>query len=81
MTRDELIAALATRGIESRTFFCPMNKQPFLQRMKGFRHVDCPVAERIWETGLYLPSGIQLTETDIMGIVDEIRSAATTAAV
>jgi perosamine synthetase len=76
LSRDELSAALADQGIESRTFFCPMNLQPFLQQQKGYRHVDCPVAERLWETGLYLPSGIQLSEQAIAGIVDNIRSAA-----
>jgi perosamine synthetase len=76
LSRDELMAALAERGIESRTFFCPMNLQPFLQRQDGFRAFPCPVAERLWQTGVYLPSGIDLTEEAIAGIVDEIRSAA-----
>jgi len=80
LSRDELMAALAERGIESRTFFCPMNMQPFLQQQKGYRQLDCPVAERLWETGFYLPSGIQLSEEAIVRIVDEIRSAAAAAA-
>ena len=54
--RDELMGSLREAGIESRTFFCPMNLQPFLREQPGFRDVPCPVAERLWETGLYLPS-------------------------
>ena len=76
LTRDELMAALAEREIGSRTFFCPMNLQPFLQRQEGFRAVPCPVAERAWHTGLYLPSSTSLTESDIAQVVHEIRSAA-----
>ena len=34
LTRDELMAYLAEQEIESRTFFCPMNMQPFLRRQR-----------------------------------------------
>jgi len=37
--RDELMAKLQERGIETRTFFCPLNMQPCLQRQWGFRQV------------------------------------------
>ena len=56
MTRDELAAWLRADGIDSRTFFCPMNQQPCLTARPGARLVPCPVADRLWETGLYLPS-------------------------
>jgi perosamine synthetase len=79
LSRDELMTALAEREIESRTFFCPMNMQPFLQRQEGFRAIPCPVGEQLWETGLYLPSGIDLTDDQIAGIVGEIRSLAAAA--
>ena len=55
-TRDEVAARLRERGVDTRTFFCPMNLQPALRSTAGFREVDCPVAERLWERGLYLPS-------------------------
>ena len=61
LTRDELAAALADGGIETRTFFCPMNLQPFLRSQPGFRDVPCPVAEDLWQRGLYLPSSPSLT--------------------
>lgn len=74
LTRDELSASLAESGIESRTFFCPMSMQPFLQRQPGFRPVPCPVAERLWETGLYLPSAITLSDEEILTVVERIRA-------
>ena len=74
LTRDELSASLGEAGIESRTFFCPLSMQPFLERQPGFRSVPCPVAERLWETGLYLPSSITLTEEEITRVVDRIRA-------
>jgi perosamine synthetase len=65
LRRDELIAALEHEGIDSRTFFCPMNQQPFLRDQPNFRDVRCPVADRLWETGLYLPSAPSLTNAQI----------------
>jgi perosamine synthetase len=76
LSRDELAAELAESGVESRTFFCPVNMQPFLESQPGFRHVDCPVAERLWVTGLYLPSAIALSEEEIETVVAPIRASA-----
>jgi perosamine synthetase len=76
LSRDELMAHLAEREIESRTFFCPMNTQPFLRRQPGFREVRCPVAQRLWERGMYIPCGIDLPDETLAEIVDVIRAAA-----
>jgi perosamine synthetase len=73
--RDELMAQLHERGIETRTFFCPLNMQPCLQRQRGFREVPSPVAEELWRTGLYLPSSISLSDETIAAIVEEIDAA------
>jgi len=75
ISRDELMAALDRDGIESRTFFCPMNLQPFLAARDDGRRVPCPVAERLWERGLYLPCAVTLSEQTIEHVVDRIRAA------
>ncbi len=75
ISRDFLAGFLLENGIETRTFFCPMDQQPFLQCAEGYREIPCPVADRIWETGLYLPSSGTLTEGTIKGITDRIRQA------
>lgn len=75
ITRDELQRKLReSAGIDTRTFFCPMSQQPFLQRQKGARSAPTPVADRIWKTGLYLPSSCQLDDEQIQYIADQIRS-------
>ena len=74
MSRDQLAAKLREHGIDSRTFFCPMNQQPCLQSLPGFRADPCPVADRIWESGLYLPSTYSLSEADIRTVADTIRT-------
>ena len=73
LSRDELMGALRDADIESRTFFCPMNMQPFLREQEGFRDIACPVAERLWETGLYLPCAITLSDAEIAHVVEQIR--------
>jgi perosamine synthetase len=75
LSRDELAEKLLKEGIDTRTFFCPMNQQPVLEALPGFRDVPCPVADRLWETGLYLPSSWNLNEEMIEKIAMSIRKA------
>jgi perosamine synthetase len=75
MTRDALAEKLQAAGIETRTFFCPMNQQPCLQELPGFRADPCPVADQIWQDGLYLPSGTTLTEDQISTVCHAIEHA------
>jgi len=75
VSRDAVMAALRNDGIESRTFFCPMNQQPCLQALPGFRAAPCPVADRLWEAGLYLPSSPLLDEATIDRVADSVRRA------
>jgi perosamine synthetase len=76
MTRDELADYLRANGVDTRTFFCPMSMQPFLRKQRGWRDVPTPVAERLWRTGLYLPSACSLGEDAIASICGRIRQAA-----
>jgi perosamine synthetase len=76
LRRDDLAARLAEQDIDTRTFFCPMNIQPCFQHIEACRTRVCPVAENLWQTGLYLPSSTRLTKADVAHIADEIRRAA-----
>ncbi len=73
MSRDQLMACLKLRGVDTRTFFCPMNQQPCLQVLPGFKGDPCPVADRIWERGLYLPSTYTLTDTQLRQVANVLR--------
>lgn len=74
LTRDQLARGLAEAGIETRTFFCPMNQQPCLLERADFRPTPCPVADDLWKTGMYLPSTHTLSEGKIQQIADVIRA-------
>jgi perosamine synthetase len=70
--RDALMRHLEEQGIETRTFFCPMDQQPCLREVPGFPATPCPVAGRLWETGLYLPSSPTLRDEQIARIAEAI---------
>lgn len=74
ISRDQLVDWLRNDGIDTRTFFCPMNQQPCLQSQTGFREIPCSVADRLWERGIYLPSTPTLSEETSRLIADSIKS-------
>ncbi len=74
LSRDSLAARLRDQGVDTRTFFCPMNQQPCLQKV-GRRMPPCPVADRLWERGLYLPSSTSLGDETIASIAGKIKAA------
>jgi perosamine synthetase len=75
LSRDQLAERLAKAGVETRTFFCPMNQQPCLQAIPGFCADPLPVADSLWTSGLYLPSAHTLTEKTISYIADAIHGS------
>jgi perosamine synthetase len=60
----EAMARLKSRGVDSRHFFWPIHQQPVFRNRGWFRNECCPNAERIARRGLYLPSGVGLTEEE-----------------
>ena len=58
-TREDVRMALEAENIEARPVWKPMHLQPVFA---GYRSVGGPVSERIFETGLCLPSGSNLDE-------------------
>jgi perosamine synthetase len=72
ISRDTLALRLQERGIETRTFFCPMNAQPCFLSMPEFRNIPTPVADMLWERGFYLPSSHTLSPEQIDFIGDSI---------
>jgi perosamine synthetase len=64
---------LAEMGIGTRPFFWPMHEQPAFRKMGLFAGESYPNAERIARRGFYLPSGLALTETQMVRVVDSVR--------
>lgn len=65
MDAFELASRLSERGVQTRPFFRPMHEQPIFQKMGLFNEEHYPVSEQLARRGLYLPSGMALTEEQI----------------
>ena len=62
---EEAMKILEAKGIGCRPFFCPMNQQPVLRKMRFFLNESYPVADRLYKKGFYIPSGLALTSEQI----------------
>jgi perosamine synthetase len=62
---------LAKAGIESRPFFVPLNRLPMYEEL-GY---ECPVAERMYPTGINLPTHSGMTEADVDYVVGQLKEA------
>jgi len=51
--------------VETRPFFLGMHEQPVFHDMGLFRGEKYPVAEHLARQGLYLPSGLTLTDVQL----------------
>jgi perosamine synthetase len=74
-SKQEVRSQLACVGVETRSFFIPMNQQPVYQG-RNSRWPDLrgsfPVSERLGEGGFYLPSGGNLSRADQEYVVERL---------
>lgn len=70
----EVIEQLAKEGIGCRPFFYPMNLQPALKKLGLFEGESYPVAEWLYEKGFYVPSGLSLTEEQMLYIGEKVNA-------
>ena len=73
--RDGVMSAMKEKGVETRAFFCPMHRQPVFQGSDPrFPDVsgEYPVSDDLWKRGLYLPSGLGLTLSQVEEVVEKL---------
>ena len=71
MSRDELMAGLRERGIDTRPFFWAIHTTG-----SHLQDISLPVAESLANRGVNLPSSVKLTEEQIDTVCREIRDLA-----
>lgn len=71
----EFAKRLKNLGVETRPFFLGLHEQPVFQARGWFQGERYPVAERLARQGLYLPSGLTLTEEQINYVCQAVREA------
>lgn len=67
---NELMDTLAKENIESRPIWKPMHLQPYFEK---YDYVGTDVSEKLFETGVCLPSDTKMTEADLERVVSLIR--------
>jgi pyridoxal phosphate-dependent aminotransferase EpsN len=70
-TPEDVRLALEEHDIEARPVWKPLHLQPLFF---GCRTAGGAVAERLFRTGLCLPSGSQMTEGDVARVTDVVRA-------
>jgi perosamine synthetase len=69
----EFARRLRTEGVETRPFFLGMHEQPVFHDRGLFLGEHFPISERIARQGLYLPSGLTLTESQLNQVCAAVR--------
>ena len=72
MDAAQCAARLKDQGVETRPFFLGMHEQPVFQDRRLFANEQHPVAERLSRQGLYLPSGLALTEEQLSAVCEAV---------
>lgn len=71
----EIMNRLSELGVGTRPFFYPMHQQPVLKRMGLFSGESYEHAESLYQRGFYIPSGMALTETQIINVSKKLKIA------
>ena len=69
----QFAARLREHGVETRPFFLGMHEQPVFHRRGLFLNERYPTAEKIARQGLYLPSGLALTEEQLTRVCEAVK--------
>lgn len=65
--RDELMKMLKEKNIDARPYFYPLSDMPM------FEKADTPIAHKVYQRGLNLPSYFDITREDVQYICEVIR--------
>jgi len=76
---EEFAKRLRAEGVDTRPFFIGMHEQPVLRNLGMFDGERYPVADRLARRGLYLPSGLTLTEEQLDAVCRAVHKVLTRA--
>jgi perosamine synthetase len=74
MDAVEFAGRLTDLGIQTRPFFLGMHQQPVFWEMGLFMGERYPITEQIARQGLYLPSGLALTEAQLDEVCEALHA-------
>lgn len=71
---ENVAIKLRSLGVDTRPFFYPLHMQPLLRRYGLHKQPQLPVAERLGTSGLYLPSFVGITQSEIEHVCGALKS-------
>lgn len=71
---EKIEKLLVSKNIETRRFFVPMHKQPAFVKLGLFKNEHFPIAEKLQKTGLCIPSGVALSDKQLMTVVHVLKT-------
>ena len=74
LSAAEAIKLLSKHNVGSRPFFFPIHQQPVLKKRGLFLGEKYPVAERLYQRGFYVPSGLALNEKQLEEVASTLKS-------
>ncbi|WP_042342298.1 aminotransferase class I/II-fold pyridoxal phosphate-dependent enzyme [Bacillus timonensis] len=75
---NDLLDVLANENIEARPVWKPLHLQPLFNGVKYYPHNEgADVSKQLFETGICLPSGTNMTDDDQMRVIDCIKNTLT----
>ena len=69
---EEAMKQLIEKGIGCRPFFYPMHQQPVLRERGLFEGETYPIAEKLYQRGFYIPSGMALSEDEMDRVAEAV---------
>ena len=74
INRNNVMKKLLRKGIDTRPFFVPMHKQPIFIKNKTFKKkISFKNSEYISMNGFYLPSGLGVSNKQILYVCNELK--------
>lgn len=70
---SELITLLREKGVGARNFFYPVHLQPVYTKDGYFKDEKCPHAEKLYQKGLYIPTGTGMTEQQVYIVAQRLK--------
>jgi dTDP-4-amino-4,6-dideoxygalactose transaminase len=74
ISAEALRAKLADELIETRPLWKPMHQQPVFEGCRYYTHSNVSVSDHLFDTGICLPSGSNMSDAEITRIVDTVKA-------
>lgn len=73
MSRAQVMATLAARGVGTQVHYIPVHTQPWYREQYDHQD-DCPVAEAYYEKALSIPLYPAMTDEDVEAVIQAVRA-------